>query len=176
MLDIHPDGELAPRDIVSRGVFGGSSAGRGAFLDAQRPSAGIFLRCSRPSTPHAWQGHRSGQTADPVTPAVHYHMGRRADGRGGAYLHRRPLAAGEVTSTGVHGANRLASNSLLEAVVFAARIAENIKGSLPAPKLTAWGDNAGENDDPVTSRTARLSRCCGNDERLRRGSCVRAKA
>jgi L-aspartate oxidase len=86
----------------------------------------------------------------PVTPAVHYHMGGvLTDGEGRTSIDGL-WAAGEVTSTGVHGANRLASNSLLEAVVFAARIAENIKGSLPAPKLTAWGDNAGENDDPVT--------------------------
>ncbi len=59
-------------------------------------------------------------------------------------------AAGEVTSTGVHGANRLASNSLLEAVVFAARIAESIKGMLPESSLYEWPKNAGENDELVT--------------------------
>ena len=59
--------------------------------------------------------------------------------------------SGEVTHQAAsHGANRLASNSLLEAVVFAARIAENIKGMLPEAKITDWGKNAGENDDPVT--------------------------
>ncbi len=59
-------------------------------------------------------------------------------------------AAGEVTSTGVHGANRLASNSLLEAIVFAARIAESIKGMLPESRLYEWPKEAGENDELVT--------------------------
>src|SRR6202521_3174241 len=65
----------------------------------------------------------------PVAPAAHYHMGGIAvDG------HRRTSlgglwAGGEVASTGAHGANRLASNSLLEAVVYAARIAEDIDGT-----------------------------------------------
>ncbi len=64
-------------------------------------------------------------------------------------------AAGEVTSTGVHGANRLASNSLLEAVVFAARIAENIKGMLPESSLYEWPKDAGENDELVTLEDSR---------------------
>ncbi len=151
MLDIHPDGELAPRDIVSRGVFAEVQAGRGAFLD-----------CTKAIGPHFVEAFPTVYAScvaagiDPVTqpipvvPAVHYHMGGvLTDGEGRTSIDGL-WAAGEVTSTGVHGANRLASNSLLEAVVFAARIAENIKGMLPEPKITDWGKNAGENDDPVT--------------------------
>ncbi|RMI03855.1 L-aspartate oxidase [Sinorhizobium meliloti] len=151
MLDIHPDGELAPRDIVSRGVFAEVQAGRGAFLDCTK-AVGRHFPEMFPTVYASCMaaGIDPVRQPIPVTPAVHYHMGGvLTDGEGRTSIDGL-WAAGEVTSTGVHGANRLASNSLLEAVVFAARIAENIKGSLPAPKLTAWGDNAGENDDPVT--------------------------
>ncbi|PLU69407.1 L-aspartate oxidase [Sinorhizobium medicae] len=173
MLDIHPDGELAPRDIVSRGVFAEVQAGRGAFLDCTK-AVGRHFPDMFPTVYASCMAAGIDPVSQPipVVPAVHYHMGGvLTDGEGRTSIdglwaagevtstgvhgaNRTSIdglwAAGEVTSTGVHGANRLASNSLLEAVVFAARIAENIKGSLPAPKLTSWGDNAGENDDPVT--------------------------
>ena len=75
----------------------------------------------------------------PVAPAEHYHMGGIAvDARGRTSLDGL-WAAGEVAATGVHGANRLASNSLLEAVVFAARIAEDIS-RLPGLRADVPGD------------------------------------
>ncbi len=135
MLAIHPDAELAPRDIVARGVFAELAAGRGAYLDA-RAAIG-------PEFPHLFPtvyascvsaGIDPVTTPIPVSPAEHYHMGGIAtDARGQTSLPGL-WAAGEVASTGVHGANRLASNSLLEAVVFAARIADDLKSNdEPAP-------------------------------------------
>lgn len=151
MLDIHPDGELAPRDIVSRGVFAEVQAGRGAFLDCTKAVGKhfpemfptVYASCKAAGIDPVTQ-------PIPVVPAVHYHMGGVLTDAEGRTSIDGLWAAGEVTSTGVHGANRLASNSLLEAVVFAARIAENIKGMLPEPKTEDWGKNAGESDDLVT--------------------------
>lgn len=151
MTDLHPDAELAPRDIVARGVFAEVAAGRGAFLDCTSAIGKDFAK--RFPTVYASciaAGIDPVTQAIPVVPAVHYHMGGvlvDADGRtslDGLW------AAGEVTSSGVHGANRLASNSLLEAVVFAGRIADSIKGMLPESALYEWPQTAGENDDLVT--------------------------
>ncbi len=151
MTDLHPDAELAPRDIVARGVFAEVAAGRGAFLDCTKAVGKDFAK--RFPTVYASciaAGIDPATQAIPVVPAVHYHMGGvlvDADGRtslDGLW------AAGEVTSSGVHGANRLASNSLLEAVVFAGRIADSIKGMLPESALYEWPQTAGENDDLVT--------------------------
>jgi L-aspartate oxidase len=151
MTDLHPDAELAPRDIVARGVFAEVAAGRGAFLDCTRAIGKDFARhfptvyasCIAAGIDPATQ-------AIPVVPAVHYHMGGIAVDADGRTSLDGLWAAGEVTSTGVHGANRLASNSLLEAVVFAGRIADSIKGMLPESKLFEWPKSAGENDDLVT--------------------------
>lgn len=151
MLDIHPDGELAPRDIVARGIFAEVKSGRGAFLDC-RQAIGKHFPEAFPTVYHSCMAAGIDPTTDPipVVPAAHYHMGGVLTDADGRTTLDGLWAAGEVGSTGVHGANRLASNSLLEAVVFAARIAADIQGLLPAPKLANWGDPVDESDDIVT--------------------------
>ncbi len=151
MPDRHPDAELAPRDVVARGIFAEILAGRGAFLDCtQSLGAGFAERfptvygCCRSA------GIDPARQPIPVIPAAHYHMGGVRTGADGRTSVDGLWAAGEVTSTGAHGANRLASNSLLEAVVFAGRVADDILGTLPAPKANDRGRPAGESDDVVT--------------------------
>src|SRR5262249_52510770 len=136
MQAVHPQGELAPRDIVARGVFAEIAAGRGAFLDA-RAAVGarfpdrfptVYASCVK-------AGIDPVHEPIPVAPAAHYHMGGVVpDARGRTSL-ACLWAAGEVAATGVHGANRLASNSLLEALVFAARVAEDISGLASLPGI-----------------------------------------
>src|SRR5256886_7755071 len=126
----HPLAELAPRDIVARGVFAEIAAGHGAFLDATTALGAHFAE--KFPTVYASciaAGIDPARQPIPVAPAAHYHMGGiSVDARGRTSL-KGLWAGGEVSSTGAHGANRLASNSLLEAVVYAARIAEDIAGS-----------------------------------------------
>ena len=126
----HPLAELAPRDIVARGVFAEITAGRGAFLDA-REALGARLAEEFPTVYASCiaAGIDPASQPIPVAPAAHYHMGGIAVDAHGRSSLRGLWAGGEVSSTGAHGANRLASNSLLEAVVYAARIAEDINGS-----------------------------------------------
>jgi L-aspartate oxidase len=127
MLKVDPRAELAPRDVVARTVFSEIAAGRGAFLDC-RASIGERFSTEFP-TVHALcrkAGIDPARELIPVAPAAHYHMGGIAtDARGRSSIPGL-WAVGEVASTGLHGANRLASNSLLEAVVFAARVAADI--------------------------------------------------
>jgi len=135
MLAHHPLAELAPRDIVARGVFAEIAAGRGAFLDARLALGSRFA--GRFPTVHASciaAGIDPATQIIPIAPAAHYHMGGIAvDARGRSSIDGL-WAGGEVSSTGAHGANRLASNSLLEAVVYAARIADDIAGrAIPSP-------------------------------------------
>jgi L-aspartate oxidase len=139
MAALHPDAELAPRDIVARGVFAEIAAGRSAFLDGRQ----VEKFAERFPTVYA---AATGANVDPlkapmpIAPAAHYHMGGvLTDANGRASLDGL-WAAGEVASTGAHGANRLASNSLLEAIVFAARIAADIRGLLPQPSSAALPD------------------------------------
>jgi L-aspartate oxidase len=146
LLDIHPDGELAPRDIVARGVHEARNCGRGAFLDCTKAVGAEFPE-KFPTVYAACMaaGIDPVHQPIPIAPAAHYHMGGiHVDGCGRSSLDGL-WACGEVAATGAHGANRLASNSLLEAVVFAARIADDIQGLLPNHKAVAWtGEDADE--------------------------------
>ncbi|GAC1522535.1 MAG: L-aspartate oxidase [Vulcanimicrobiaceae bacterium] len=129
--------ELAPRDIVARAVYATSQRGGRAFLDARHVAPDrfserfptVFAACARfaidPRT-----------MPIPVVAAAHYHMGGIAVDLAGRTNVPGLYACGEVAATGVHGANRLASNSLLESVVYPERIARAIaadSGNVAAP-------------------------------------------
>ncbi|MEO1252234.1 MAG: L-aspartate oxidase [Pseudomonadota bacterium] len=128
MSDYHAGGDLAPRDVVARAVEAEMKAGRGTFLDARKaigkafPDAfpTVFAACNRADVDPR-------DSLMPVAPAAHYHMGGVMTDLDGQTSLEGLWAVGEVASTGVHGANRLASNSLLEAVVFGARIADALR-------------------------------------------------
>ncbi|HTK34836.1 MAG TPA: L-aspartate oxidase [Caulobacteraceae bacterium] len=139
MAAYDPRAEMAPRDIVARAIHRQIASGRGAFLDAREAIGaefpdqfpGVFAACMA-------GGVDPRIDAIPVAPAAHYHMGGIAADPQGRTTLAGLFAVGECASVGVHGANRLASNSLLEAAVFgpeagAAAAAETDHGSSPAP-------------------------------------------
>ncbi len=127
MVPAHPDAELAPRDIVARAVFDEIAAGREAFLDC-RSAIGKHFKSKFPQVFSYCQAAGIDPEVDliPVVPTAHYHMGGVLSDANGRSTVNGLWVCGEVASTGAHGANRLASNSLLEACVFAARIAEDV--------------------------------------------------
>ncbi len=124
MQRYHELGELAPRDVVSRSIVAElkRTGAPHVYLDlTHRPPEFIRNRF-----PRIWQtckryGVDISEQPAPVHPAAHYAMGGVWTDLSGATTTRRLYAAGEAACTGVHGANRLASNSLLEALVFGAR-------------------------------------------------------
>ncbi len=128
MLAEHPQAELAPRDVVARAIWRRQQAGDTVVLDARQAVGArfperfptVFASCMA-------AGIDPRVEPMPVAPAAHYHMGGVAVDRRGRTSLPGLWVCGEVSSTGVHGANRLASNSLLEALVFGARVAEDIR-------------------------------------------------
>lgn len=135
MTNYHPDGELAPRDDVARAIFAEIKAGRGPMLDCREAVGDHFPD----HFPTVFEGCMSGGIDPriqpiPVAPAVHYHMGGVATDSYGQTSLSGLLAVGECSATGLHGANRLASNSLLEAIVFGGRAAQMILESDIAAK------------------------------------------
>jgi len=126
----HPGAELAPRDIVARAIWSHLAKGHRVFLDA-RQALGHRFAVRFPTIEALCQGAGIDPATQliPVRPAAHYHMGGIAvDGAGRSTLGGL-WACGEAACTGLHGANRLASNSLLEAAASAAWVAEDIAGS-----------------------------------------------
>jgi L-aspartate oxidase len=122
MTDEHPLAELAPRDVVARAIWARVAAGKKVFLDATG-LPDVERRFPTVAALVAEHGYRLGTQPIPVTPAAHYAMGGVWTDAHGRTSLPGLYACGETAATGVHGANRLASNSLLECVVFGRRVA-----------------------------------------------------
>lgn len=130
MDQYHPQLELAPRDVVARAIVSEMDKTKSTFvyLDLTHESQET-VKARFPNIYHYCLQYGLDLSSDwiPVAPAAHYMMGGvRTDLYGETNVNRL-FACGEVSSTGVHGANRLASNSLSEAIVFGKRIVERIK-------------------------------------------------
>ncbi len=162
-LDSDARGELAPRDVVARAVAAADAAG-GAWLDARGitdfPTAfpGITAMLGR-------HGLDPADDLIPVAPALHYAMGGIQTDLEGRSTRPGLWAVGEVASTGVHGANRLASNSLLEGLVFADRAGRALAtelsrhpASVPPPAGLALERDTGADETcgPVRSEMREL--------------------
>jgi L-aspartate oxidase len=126
--------ELAPRDVVARAIWNHLASGHRVFLDARERLGPTFSR-RFPAIAHACGklGIDPGRDLVPIRPAQHYHMGGVAVGGSGRSSVSGLWACGEVASTGLHGANRLASNSLTEAVVCSRWVAQDLAGTAPRP-------------------------------------------
>ncbi|MBF0558000.1 MAG: L-aspartate oxidase [Nitrospirae bacterium] len=157
MKRYHPDAELAPRDVVSRAIMSEMTATGTdhVYLDL-RHLGSEFIKNRFPRIYSTCLQYSVDITADmvPVSPAAHYIMGGVRTDRNGCTSIRGLYAAGEVACTGVHGANRLASNSLLEGLVYGYRAGQ----SAAARRLgrTAGKDlsSTGSSPDPAIPSNA----------------------
>ncbi len=156
------DADLQPRDVVARAVHAARAEGRGAFLDCRAIGANlaeefpaVFAACMR-------AGLDPRETPIPVAAAAHYHMGGIAAGTDGRTSLRGLFAVGECAATGVHGANRLASNSLLEAAAFGRRTGRATAGETSAVAAMSAATVA-QDLSPEALQTLRqtMSRCVG---------------
>ncbi|KTR21068.1 L-aspartate oxidase [Curtobacterium citreum] len=135
MTAVHPDAELAPRDVVARGIAAAvrEQGGAPVLLDATGLDPDHLVRrfpgLTRATRAAGFDWTREGV---PVAPAAHYAMGGVVTDAEGRTSLPGLLAVGETACTGVHGANRLASNSLLEGLVFGVRAADAVAVPRPA--------------------------------------------
>jgi L-aspartate oxidase len=130
MKAVHGDAELAPRDVVARAVHRQNASGKGAFLDC-RAAIGDAFADRFPAVFAACMAAGIDPRRDPVpvAPTAHYHVGGVMTDIDGRTTVPGLYAIGECASTGLHGANRLASNSLAEGLVSAARVAKMLPSS-----------------------------------------------
>jgi L-aspartate oxidase len=151
--------ELAPRDVVARAVWAQLRTGHRVFLDARK------IKDLTSHFPNLTQNCRSAgidplRDPIPVRPAAHYHMGGIKVDIAGRTNIEGLWAVGEAASTGLHGANRLASNSLLEALVCAGFVAESLKS---APRRLVGAGQIGQPVRPTDLQSVRtiVSRTAG---------------
>jgi L-aspartate oxidase len=143
MVDLHPDAELAPRHVVTKGILDQPG---GVWLDATALDAAQVAE-EFPTVAAGARRHGFDLTAEPVPvePAQHYMIGGVATDLWARTTVPRLYAAGEVACTGVHGANRMAGNSLLQSCVFGHRAAIAIADQL----RSGTSLSAGPGDPPV---------------------------
>ncbi|RYJ03806.1 MAG: L-aspartate oxidase, partial [Actinomycetales bacterium] len=150
MLDVHPDAELAPRDVVARGIAAqmARQGGEPVRLDATGLGA-AFLAERFPTIDATVRAHGMdwGREPIPVTPAAHYFMGGVRTDLWARTSLPGLFAVGEVACNGLHGANRLASNSLLEGAVYGRRVVDAVLDPEVAPLEPFDADWA----EPVTT-------------------------
>ncbi|WP_456846191.1 L-aspartate oxidase [Cellulomonas sp. P5_C6] len=158
MPDVHPMAELAPRDVVAHAIVNRmtSTGSDHVWLDARHLGAD-FLRRRFPTINERLLEHGIDMTTDlvPVAPAQHYHSGGVVTDLVGRTSLPGLYAVGEVACTGVHGANRLASNSLLEGLVFATRAARHIAAQVKAGALTPLAPVVREGDEALVAAASR---------------------
>jgi L-aspartate oxidase len=158
MQDVHPDAELAPRDIVAREIFKQHQIGNVPMLDT-RDAIGAHIKDEFISVYRYCEQSGIDPVTEPipVVPAAHYHMGGVATAKNGQSSIKGLWVSGEASSTGLHGANRLASNGLLEALVYAATCAGGMMLDIDAGRGQSFVEDlavptigfASVNDDAV---------------------------
>jgi len=172
MADV-PGAELAPRDVVARAVSRHIAAGHRAFVDARNVKGLDFARRFPAITAFCREAGIDPVTQPiPIRPAAHYHMGGILVDRAGQTSIEGLWACGEAACNGLHGANRLASNSLLEAVVCGGWVARDIAATAPVRRRSPRLPSGGASSDPTAVRPL-LSSAAGV---LRDGESLRAAA
>lgn len=179
----HPAGSLAPRDIVARAIDAEMKRSGDPYVHLDLSpieSARVAERFPNIVRECEERGIRLPEEPVPVVPAAHYQCGGLLTDWDGRTSLAGLYAAGEVACTGVHGANRLASNSLLEAVVYAERAARRVEADLHAvtppasrasaerPSLTADGEDPAGIDDQVRTVMWENVAIVRSDDRLTR--------
>jgi L-aspartate oxidase len=156
MADVHPDAELAPRDVVARAVWAQIQDGHSVAIDATK-AVGSAMPQRFPTVCELARemGIDPAVEPIPVAPAEHFHMGGVATDAAGRTSLDGLFAVGEVASTGLHGANRLASNSLLEGAVMGHRCAAALT-EMPTPPIA----------DPLLVPAGAVERASASDGHL----------
>lgn len=154
MPAVHPLAELAPRDVVARAIWERRQRWQPVFLDARRePGARLPQRFPTFFKTCRCHGIDPRTEPIPVSPAAHYSMGGIVVDAWGRSSLPGLWACGEAARTGVHGANRLASNSLLEGLVFGARVAGSVaKHHRESGRVTADPSLDDPTDIPISPR------------------------